>query len=519
MAANDTTTFSTASVSDAACQPEASPALTILWHPDASRVGAMCSLADLKQGQSIDLSRLSPEFDCYTDAPQPLADPFLSRQPCLSFVRTQSGIRLVPLIPDSNVALDGKLIHGDVSLASSDLAGGRMLTIGRRSLLCLHLAAPPSAPTPDFGLLGNSDAIRAVRKAILSVADLDLAVLIRGATGTGKELTAAAIAKNSRRAKGPFVAINMAAIPASTAEAELFGHEKGAFTGATESRSGYFGQANGGTLFLDEIGLASPAVQSALLRTIETGQIWPLGARQGKRVDVRILAATDAQLEDRLGSGTFSEPLLYRLATKQIRLPSLCYRREDIGILFRHFLRTFLQETGESKRLEVPVEVKRPWLLADAVAAVALAPWPGNVRQLRNFAAQMVTANRGESHARLTPELQVALDDQKLSTTSTPTDSDEARRAASLSRESLLEALERSGFQPSRAARKLGISRTTLYERIRRDPELRKAADITDEELQRAHAESGGDLAKLSRRLQVSVRALQLRMRKLDLKD
>jgi two-component system nitrogen regulation response regulator GlnG len=313
----------------------------------------------------------------------------------------------------------------------------------------------------------------------------------------------------SRRADKPFVAVNMGAIPASVAESELFGHAKGAFTGATESRCGYFGEADGGTLFLDEIGLASTSVQAALLRTIESGEIRPVGARCGRKVDVRILAATDAPLEERCDSKRFSQPLLQRLKTVQIHLPLLHERRQDIGELLRHFLEQFLAETGDLAKLKRPVTEARPWLMADAMTPVALASWPGNVRQLRNFAAQLAIANRGVTAARLTPDLRAFLDQPAEANKETVGNAKEP-----LSRERLLKALDRNDFQPARAARDLGVSRTTVYAHIKNDSDLAKAWSISDEDLRNASPRGSGGFLETARALNVSVAALRLRIRK-----
>jgi len=481
------------------------------------------SLSDLALGESLPISRLSPVFSSYAHAPTALADPYLSRQACLTLIRSETGMNLIPVASEVQVALDGRTmrpLRAEASLSAADLAAGRIVTLGRRIVLCLHLACPPSyAPQAEtFGLLGHSDAIQAVRGAVVSVADLDVPVLIRGETGTGKELIATALAKASHRKHKPFVAINMAALPGSIALAELFGHDKGAFTGATESRKGYFGEADGGTLFLDEIGLATPDIQVALLRAIETGEVWPLGSRRPRRVDVRILAATDVDLEARAEAGGFSPPLLQRLSTVQIRLPALRERRQDIGLLFLHFLRKVLEKTGELAKIEAPATPKHLWLSADDMSQVALAPWPGNVRQLRNFATKLAVANRGAVTARLDAELlsTLARDASALRLVASAARAQETPATpAQISRERLLEALERNDFQPSRAARALGISRTTIYELIRRDPHLRKAADLSDSEFRHLLDECHGDLGQLAQRLQVSVRALQLRLSKL----
>jgi two-component system nitrogen regulation response regulator GlnG len=404
-----------------------------------------------------------------------------------------------------------------IRLSLSDRSRAFVITLARRIVLCLHAAGDPArAPdVDDLGMLGHSDAIEGVRRAVRSMADLDLPVLIRGETGTGKELVAAALVKASNRARKPFVAVNLAALPATLAVAELVGRERGAFTGAMDSRKGYFGEADGGTLFFDEIGLAAPDVQTALLRILETGEVRTIGSKATKRVDVRLLAATDAQLEDRVDEGTFSQPLFHRLSAFQIRLPPLRDRRQDIGILFLHFLRQILAKTGELARLEIPMTAKRTWLMGDAMTLVALAPWPGNVRQLRNFAAQLAAINRGASAARLDPTLLATLAHEVSSVSMVPPKVKSQAmlaKADPISREKLLDALERHDFRTSRAARDLGISRTTLYDHIQRDPELHKASDIADEELHRLRQECQGDLAQLSKRLRVSVRALKLRL-------
>jgi two-component system nitrogen regulation response regulator GlnG len=352
------------------------------------------------------------------------------------------------------------------------------------------------------------------------VADLDIPVLIRGETGTGKELTAAAIAKASRRADKPFVAINMASLPPTMAVAEMFGHEKGAFTDAADSRKGYFVEADGGTLFLDEIGLAIPGVQTALLRVLETGEVRSLGSRRGRSVNVRVIAATDAQLEERARAGIFSEPLFHRLSSFQIQLAPLRERRQDIGVLFLHFLEAILKETGDLSKLQLSATAKRPWLTGDVMTQVALAPWPGNVRQLRNFAIQLAVANRGASKAHLDPTLMSLLAAPShgvfapVAEAAKTGSSETSDGTASVSHERLLDALERNGYQPASAARELGISRTTIYALIRRDPELCKASDVTDAELRRLHEECQGDLDQLAKRLRVSLRALKLRMRR-----
>jgi len=517
-AAGNSPTLTASNPSELTVQTNAVPALTILWHPDVSRVGAMFSFADVERGQSVALSRNLPVFPVYADTPAPLGDPFLSRQPCLQLTRRSDGVEVAPAGADCSIRLDGKPLHAKAVLSVADRSRAFIITLGRRIVLCLHAAAPSQASSmDDLGMLGHSDAMQAVRRDVLSMADLDVPVLIRGETGTGKELVAAAIVKASRRANKPFVAVNLGALPPTLAVAEMLGRERGAFTGATDSRKGYFGEAEGGTLFLDEIGLAVPDIQTALLRILETGQVRTLGSGSAKRVDVRLLAATDVQLEQRVDAGTFLKSLFHRLSAFQIQLPPLRQRRQDIGVLFLHFLREILRETGDLSRLEMPITSKRVWLMGDAMTLVALASWPGNVRQLRNCATQLAASNRGTAAAHLDPTLISALDyDASIVHSAAPKTHvhGTSTRSGPISHERLLDALERHDFRTTRAARDLGISRTTLYDHIRRDPELRKASDIDDEDLQRLNQECHGDLDQVSKRLRVSVRALRLRMAK-----
>ena len=277
----------------------------------------------------------------------------------------------------------------------------------------LHRMPPaPARETDRFGLIGDSAAVAQVRADIRRVADLEVAVLLRGETGTGKELVARAIHRSSARRSRPYLAVNMGAIPPALAAAELFGAARGAFTGADQRRAGYFSQAHGGTLFLDEIGETPAEVQALLLRALETGEVQPLGAEAPRRVDVRVLAATDADLEASIAAGRFRAPLLHRLNGYEIRLPALRERREDFGQLFFAFLRQELEAMGEGERLEDPGPRGTPWLPAPVVARLAAADWPGNVRQLRNVARQIAIGNRGAAEAVLPPAVLGTLERQ-----------------------------------------------------------------------------------------------------------
>ncbi len=489
------------------------PALTILWHPNPSHVGARCILAG---SAPIPLSRLEPEFACSTRSPVPLGDTFLSRKPTLALAIAGSGIKISPLLPEVQVLLDGQPLTAPIALPAAAINSGVIITLGRRIALCLHFATPSDSP-PDLGLLGNSDAINLVRHRILSFAKGELPVLIRGETGTGKELTARALVEAGPRASRPFVAVNLAALPSQLAASELFGHERGAFTGATSNRAGYFEEADGGSLFLDEIGLASPEVQATLLRVLETGEVRRLGGRVSRRVDVRLLAATDSTTIDQVApGGGFSQPLFHRLSQATIHLPPLRARREDIGVLLLRFLQEELRRTGDLDKLDTPCTQKRPWLSALVVTTMAMAPWPGNVRQLRNVATELALANRDADSAQLPAHLATALaGPDTLGAGSGPHGTQPFPTTEGPSHEAVMEALARRGFNRAQAARDLGISRTTLYQHLRDDPTVGLLTRLSDAQFLNSLDQCNGDLRLLAHRMRVPLGSVKLRAGKL----
>ena len=232
------------------------PALTILWHPDIERVGQIAPLTDLLEHDQAVLKRDGPTF--FTPGSttgSPFQHRAISREAVVIVESTAKAFELRSGPADLDLELDGEPLVTARRLSSDDLSRGLILTVGRRVAFCLHAVRFPIARSPDLGLLGSGDAIEEVRRSVLRVAPRDTAVLVRGQSGTGKELVAKAIHAQSARAKGPFVDVNMARLRPEQAAAELFGYEKGAFTGATEARPGFFRAAHGGTLFLDEIGL------------------------------------------------------------------------------------------------------------------------------------------------------------------------------------------------------------------------------------------------------------------------
>jgi DNA-binding NtrC family response regulator len=233
------------------------------------------------------------------------------------------------------------------------------------------------------GLLGVSVPIVELRQIIKQVAPTDVTVLITGESGVGKEVVAKEIHSLSSRSSKPFITVNCGAIPEGIIESELFGHIKGSFTGAIETRKGYFESANGGTIFLDEIGEMPPATQVKFLRVIENGEYVKVGGSKTEKVDVRILAATNKNLEQLISANSFREDLYYRLRSINIVIPPLRERKEDIKILFDYFVKQFCQRNN--------IEFKG--ITPAAMEIVNNYSWPGNIRQLRNFAESLITLN------------------------------------------------------------------------------------------------------------------------------
>ncbi|MCH1550948.1 MAG: nitrogen regulation protein NR(I) [Pseudomonadales bacterium] len=260
------------------------------------------------------------------------------------------------------------------------------------------LEVPDNEPEPE--IIGKAPAMQEVFRAIGRLSSSDVSVLINGPSGSGKELVAKALHKHSPRANKPFIALNVAAIPDDLIESELFGHEKGAFTGATQLRQGRFEQANEGTLFLDEIGDMPATAQTRLLRVLAENEFYRVGGHQSVKVNVRIVAATHQNLEARVEQGRFREDLFHRLNVIRVHVPALAGRRTDIPALARHFLDAAAKELGD--------EAKR--LTPEAESYISLLPWPGNVRQLENTCRwlHVMASSRTILIEDLPPELQTS---------------------------------------------------------------------------------------------------------------
>jgi DNA-binding NtrC family response regulator len=306
-------------------------------------------------------------------------------------------------------------------------------------------------------IVGDSPAMRRVLEAVNRVGPKDITVLVRGDTGTGKELIASLIHAESRRAAGPLVRFNCAAIPGELAEAELFGHTRGAFTGANQARRGFFAEAHGGTLVLDEVGELSVPIQAKLLRALQEGEIQPVGAGRVENVDVRVVACTNRDLGAEARAHRFREDLYYRLAVVELVVPPLHEHREDIPALAMEFARRYAERFGM-------VDVR---LAPELLEALQRAEWPGNVRQLENAIARMVALGG-------TGEIGLAAFHASAGTVEPGA---EPPPDGTLTLREQVEALERSVIartlstvagNQSEAARRLGLSRGSLIDRLKK---------------------------------------------------
>ncbi|MFL5358790.1 sigma 54-interacting transcriptional regulator [Archangium sp.] len=508
--------------------PRPVAALTVISHPMPQRVGERFPLDALDSGKQVPLSRNAPDF-LRPGAVMglPLADPFLSRRPILFAPGEEGRVRLF-VDEGGTKVVAGEPLLGGREFSPEELASGVPLELAGRVVVLLHLVDPRQEGTPDsLGMVGESVGTQRVRQDIAQVADLDVPVLIRGETGTGKELVAQAIHARSKRRSERFVSVNLGAIPRELAAAELFGARKGSYTGATREREGFFRAAQGGTLFLDEVGEASPEVQVMLLRVLETGEMYPVGDSSPVSTDVRLIAATDANLEEQIRQGRFKAPLMHRLAGYGIRVPPLRERREDLGLLLFHFAREELEVLGESSRLMPTDPYTEPWLPASLVARLVRYSWPGNIRQLRNLTRQLVIASRGQRSPRLDHLLEQELQGTSAPALGRPCSAPEPpapkaaprRKPSEVSERELLAALREHSWDFQAAAEQLGIPRPSIYDLIDKSPNIRTAGELSAEEITRCHHECRGDLEAMVRRLEVSKRALRRRIKELGLES
>jgi two-component system nitrogen regulation response regulator GlnG len=358
---------------------------------------------------------------------------------------------------------------------------------------------PPSEPEDKLPLIGRGPAMQEIYRTIARLTTADLTVMINGESGTGKELVARALHDYGRRRNGPFVAINMAAIPRELIESELFGHERGAFTGATNRNQGRFEQANGGTLFLDEIGDMPPEAQTRLLRVLQEGEFTTVGGRAPIRANVRIIAATHRDLRAAIRQGAFREDLFYRLCVVPIRLPPLRERTEDIADLARHFLERARADGLPPKTLD-----------NSAIEALRQHRWPGNVRELENVMRRLAALCPDEviTADTVRPELQEADSGESSHSNGASSGASSGNGAASNGPEPLARAVERH-IRQFLAAHRDGEGPSDIYEQV--------LAEVERPLIQMTLAATRGNQIKAAAMLGLNRNTLRKKIRDLDI--
>lgn len=364
---------------------------------------------------------------------------------------------------DSIQVHNESLDSGAIFFVSKETADAKLLGIIHRICKEIERNTKPlqiSNPSKNFkmleelGIIGASDKMAEVGKLIHKYGPTDETVLIRGENGTGKELVAKALHQNSKRALQRFIAINSTAIPENLIESELFGHEKGAFTGANNVKVGKFQAANGGTIFFDEIGDMPLHLQAKLLRVIQEREITPVGSNVSKKVDVRILAATNAPLEDLIQKRLFREDLFYRLNVLPIKVPPLRERSEDIPYLVEYFLSEANQRAHKSTQI-----------LESSIEALVKLKWPGNVRELQNEILRLVNSSEGPFLN--LKDLSHQLSENKIPTIKTK-DYDSLKFKNHIAEKQLIEEALKKSANPSAAARLLGMKRSTFRDKLKK---------------------------------------------------
>lgn len=478
--------------------------LGIIWHPDVRRIGEVSKVIfDAKN--ELKISRLTPLFGQLSSVERtPILDNHVSRTP-MRICQLKHGVFKFGWSKTSiNLAINGRTVQNETVADFKELGDEIIISIANTVVLSLfHASASAFKPQSRdlFGFYGISQPISRVRGIISEIANTGSTVLIRGETGTGKELVANALHKSGQRAGKNLISVNMATLSPELAAAELFGVKKGAFTGATQDKSGLFERADGGVLFLDEIGETPAKVQPMLLRALEIGEIRPVGGSKSRTVDPWIIAATDRDLDSSERGASFNKPLLQRLEGLTIDIPPLRHRRVDIGILLKSTLSD--------------AEFQDCNFCANQMTEFALHSWPGNVRELQNKA-------RKKSHG-----LPLEILDHSISPNEVedevekrvPEKPENQRtfyvRASEVDETALIDALNQSSWIIKDAAKFLGVSRTTLYELMERSEQVRKVDEIPVEELRETMIRVPGGMSAWTKHLRVGRHALERRLRTL----
>jgi DNA-binding NtrC family response regulator len=526
------------------------PELRLLYHPALARIGARapCAIAGW-----LTVGRIEPRFG----RAGAIDEPTISREQLRIRWQLDRARFAVEPIASARRAMAVVAQGGGPATPLDrpvELAPGAVITIGERIAIGLELSRVRSPDADRMGLIGESAVIWHLRDEIRSAGQFARPVLVQGPTGAGKELIARAVHRHGGRPAGPFIAINCAALPAHLVEATLFGHVKGAFTGAVRDEPGVFVSADGGTLFLDEIGELPPAIQPKLLRVLQEREVVPVGATRARAVDLRVVAATHRDLAAEVAAGRLREDLYHRLATHVLRVPALAERRFDVPELLVHMLGRLIAEHPALSWLAGGEG--RPGIPLDFVLGLLARPWTGNVRELENVVERTARLNLQPGRFRAPDDVsarlpepaaappprpaaapppsprdddrvaQIAellalapktvaklLDADRLAALAAELDHAQVRRAAA---DALYAMLDANAFNQSHVAVQLGTSRTTVVKLIA-DLGLPRATDLDRDEIEAARARARGDLDATARELRVSPHALKKRLALLNL--
>jgi len=485
--------------------------LTLVYHPDTARIGTSCTF-DVADGE-LAVSRQTPRFSSEDSLPREIGVAGVSRSPVL-FEPTSRGWKITPP-PRPGYSVDGQTIA--VTYTDAQLERGVLVTLAGWVLIWVR-TGPATTQRDSLGLVGSSRAMGRIRDKIRQVAPSDVPVLILGSSGAGKELVARAVHDASRRARQPYTTVNLAAVTGGAAVSQLFGHARGAFTGAAGAHRGFFQQSDRGTLLIDEIGEVQDEVQPLLLRALESGEIQPLGGATA-HVDVRLIFSTDANLEQMVEAGKFRKALYYRMAQLVIRLPPLVDRPEDIAVQAVHFLGAALEQHGVGRR---PLSEDRLWLTPEFMDSLLAHPWPGNSRELRAVMQRAVVQSAHLEQIGLDAgdTLRIAPSVPALAppATTSVTESTASRaRGVEPTRDELLAALKANDFQIGRAVKVLAIGRNRFYQLLKKY-EVPTAKELAEVDIVAA-IEATETIASAAEKLEVSERGLVLRMRALGLRE
>lgn len=456
--------------------------LIVLWHPDLTFVGSHHNCIFSHDG-NLSINRFTPTFESLNDNnPRPLASPRISRTPIRIESLGKDKFRITPPHSAMEVKINGAYSSEPQIAHLKDKDDLICITISDAIILGLCHLPKQQFINISNSLLGMSIAINATRNLISKYAATDLPIMLIGETGTGKELAAHDIHNNSDRSSKPLISTNMATLPTELATAELFGSQKGAFTGSSQDRKGLFGEAEGGTLFCDEIGDTPHSVQPMLLRAVETCYIRPLGQDADVKTDIRIITATDRRIDESTSDRSFNTPLYHRLSATQIIMPTLRNRLVDIPILLVHFL------------LENPLwHEKNLKINSSLLFELIQYNWPGNVRELKNVANQILL---GENPKLIkNKEVEPNSNSRKAKTI--------YRSHHSITEAELIKALDQNEWLIKPTASSLSISRTSCYELIKNCYIIRQPEDIPKKEIQEALDEYSQNINALSAKLRI----------------